>query len=86
MEGITQVATGAATAGHVVQHTALSIQATSSRAGIATLLIEAGTMCRTVRVDGALGLAMWWRAIVLGQATADGLLVDHTTLGIRTTG
>lgn len=85
MEGISQVTTWAATAGHMVQHATLSIQATSTWTRVPTLLIQASTVCCTVRVDGTLRLAMRWCAIVFRQATADGLLIDHTTLGVGST-
>lgn len=71
---------------HVADDLALGELATGSGTGIAALLIQAGQVRGTVRVDHALGSALGWDTKVARQAGADGLLVGHATLGIVAAG
>lgn len=85
-EGITLVASGAAADGHVLYDIALCRDATRAGTRIATLLVEAGQVGGTVRVENTLRLAVGWCTIVTCQAGAHSLAILGVALAIGTTG
>lgn len=64
----------------MVDDTALGIQATGARAGIATLLIDAGKLTGTLRVDGTLRTAVRRLPYEGGQAGAGRHAIDIAAL------
>lgn len=86
LRGIARETGGATAAGRVVDHMTLGCHATDSGTGIATLVVQTGTILRAVRVEHtfrtALGVGI---PIVLGQAGAGADAVAFLADGIGAT-
>lgn len=67
----------------VKDHDALGSDAARPWTGIYALLIVTGHIGGTIGIDGTLGPAVRWHVQVSGDARADGLLVNLSTLAVR---
>lgn len=65
----------------MVHDEAVTVETTSARTRVHTLLVDAGLCLRTLRADNTLWLADRWYAAVAGQARAGGgmLCCDQTS-------
>lgn len=84
-ERITNVTLDAGTKRRVVDDAALGIQATGAGAWIATLLIDAGELTGTLRVDGTFRAAVGRLTYEGGQAGAGRHAIDIATLRVGAT-
>jgi hypothetical protein len=67
----------------MISHIACGVGTAHPRTGIATLVVDAGLVARTLRVDGALGLALHIGiAHVVPDAGAGGGIAPVSALGI----
>lgn len=80
VEGVASEASATGANGTVVEYTAQSLLATRARTGIDTLLGHTRLVLGTLRGDGALGATGWRRTNIFGQARADRLLIEFSTL------
>lgn len=84
-EWISSIGRFAAAYGAMINDVAFGIQPTCALARIFALLVHASFAVRAFWADGTFWTATWWRANEFGQARADSLTTDFTTLTVRST-
>lgn len=86
LRGVARETGGATAAGRVVDHMTLGGYATDSGTGIATLVVQTGTILRAVRVEHTFRTALGVRiSVILGQAGAGADAVAFLADGIGAT-
>ena len=85
-EWISLVSRGTLTDGVMVGHLTPGIIATGARAGVHTLLVDAGSQLITVRADHTLWSAVWRIALIAGHTGTDTHTIDLSVLAVGAAG